>query len=62
MEKQNFQVFVTDTDINSHKSETKPMWLKRHWAVNARRNLAVTLETKLMSALTQSVAAKVLAN
>lgn len=52
---------VTVTDVNEFgKSETKSMYLKPHWSVNAAQRPLATLETKLMSALAQAQASSVL--
>ena len=50
------RVKVTDTDINTHEQKSQESYLKRHWSINARKPLNYTLGTKLLSALTQSIA------
>lgn len=49
-------VLVVDTDINTHDQKIQAMYLKRHWSVNARRPLSVTLAVKLMAAISQNIA------
>jgi hypothetical protein len=51
-------VLVTSTDINSHIQKSEPMYLKRHWAHNARRPLSYTMEFKLMSAISQGIGSR----
>ena len=55
-----FPVNVTDVDINSHKSVTNQMYLKRHWAVNAANRPLATLGPNVLCALAQRLAATVL--
>jgi hypothetical protein len=52
-------VTVVNTDINSHKQVQEVMYLKRHWAVNARRPLTATLAIPVMSAIAQGIARNV---
>ena len=48
-------VAVIDTNINTHEQQIQNLYLKRHWAVNARRPLSYTMAVKLMSAVSQNI-------